>query len=303
MDIYKNAFPDASLIISTYNRPDALNLCLQSVINQTVLPVEIIIGDDGSTAETAELVERFRLISPVEIVHVWQEDRGFRLARSRNRCVAVSRGDYIIQIDGDLILHRHFIEDHLRIARRGCFLRGKRMRLSPGRTDELCAMGRLPRFHLFSRGLKRRINVFHSFALSRFLSTRYKRHHALASARGCNTSFWRSDFMRINGYDERYEGWGAEDTDLALRLMNSGLRCLILKFAGTVFHLWHEERYDEPRTVRNYAYYHGRVAEKAVRCEFGVEQHLQSADGGSAAGRARGEEGDDRAEACGASVN
>jgi GT2 family glycosyltransferase len=136
-----------SLIVSTYNRPEALALCLQSIAAQTVLPDEVIIGDDGSTEATAAL--------------------------------------------------------------------------------------------------------------------------------GCNMSFWREDFIRVNGYDEYYEGWGAEDSDLASRLLNSGVRRLALKFAAIAFHLWHKESPMDNKD-RNYAYLYSVVARQSSRCLRGVDRYLRA---------------------------
>lgn len=263
--------PKTSMIISTYNRPDALNLSLQSVLKQRILPNEIVIGDDGSTEDTAQLIRRFQAISPIDIIHVWQEDKGYRLAKSRNKCVAHSKCEYIIQIDGDLVLHRRFVEDHLWMAQKGCFIRGHRTHFTPKRTAKLCASGLAPEIRPFSRGIPRWLNTIHSFAISRYLSTRYRTKSI--TAQGCNLSFWKEDFININGYDENYEGWGSEDSDLALRLLNSGIKRLDLKFAGIIAHLWHEERSMYNRE-KNFSYYGRKVYEKAVRCERGVEQYL-----------------------------
>ena len=109
----------ASLIVTTYNRPDALHLVLQSVLQQTVPPAEIIVADDGSGADTAETVGRFAKTSPIPVKHVWQEDQGFRAAQSRNRALAAAQGPYIVLIDGDMVLHPEFIADHLSVAREG----------------------------------------------------------------------------------------------------------------------------------------------------------------------------------------
>lgn len=103
----------ATLIVSTYNRPDALTLCLESILHQNILPSEVIIGDDGSTEETRKVINRYQKKFPVPLIHVWQEDKGFRLAKARNKCLAKASYEYIIQIDGDLILHRDFVKDHL----------------------------------------------------------------------------------------------------------------------------------------------------------------------------------------------
>ena len=120
-----NSF-SSSLIISTYNRPDMLRICLLGVLDQSVLPNEILIADDGSGPETKQLVDEFAAKSQVPIVHVWQADDGFRLAAIRNKSFAKASGDYIIQTDGDIILHKHFIRDHIHMAKKNMFISGAR---------------------------------------------------------------------------------------------------------------------------------------------------------------------------------
>ena len=119
-------FPSCSLVVSTYNRPDALELCIESILRQTQLPNEIVVADDGSGESTRQLVKALEAKSPVPIVHVWQPDDGYQLARIRNRAFAAATGEYIIQLDGDLILEKHFVLDHLSMARPGTFISGSR---------------------------------------------------------------------------------------------------------------------------------------------------------------------------------
>ncbi|MDE5657174.1 MAG: glycosyltransferase, partial [Muribaculaceae bacterium] len=126
-----------SLIISTYNSRTTLAVCLESVLRQTRMPDEIIIGDDGSADDTARLVEDFARRCPVPVVHLWQPDEGFRLALMRNKCIARSSCDYIIQIDGDVILSRHFIADHCATALPGHYIKGSRLRLNPAATERI----------------------------------------------------------------------------------------------------------------------------------------------------------------------
>ena len=97
---------NTSLIITTYNRPEALELVLLSALKQTVMPDQIIIADDGSEEKTAELIQKFIDLNKIPIIHSWQEDRGFRLSRSRNLAVSKSRDEYLIFIDGDMLLHK-----------------------------------------------------------------------------------------------------------------------------------------------------------------------------------------------------
>ena len=138
-----------SLIISTYNRPDALAVTLNSVLQQTRMPDEVIVGDDGSTQETAAVIASFVSRFSVPLIHVWHEDNGFRLAQIRNKSIAKATGDYIIQVDGDLVLHPCFVEDHVMTARPHAFVKGTRTRLTKRFSEVLCA-GKIPpprRFH------------------------------------------------------------------------------------------------------------------------------------------------------------
>ena len=260
-----------SLIVSTYNRPDALRLCLQSIARQTILPHEVVIGDDGSKEETRKLIESFQKEFPIPIIHVRQEDEGFRLAMSRNKSVAACQYEYIIEIDGDLILHEKFIADHLRFAQKGYFLKGGRVNLSKPFTESCCQNGHLPVIRFYSKGVLRRLNAIHWKKLSEFLAARYKKNSILGL--GCNMSFWKEDFIRINGYDEFFEGWGGEDYDFACRLTNSGIQRLYLKFSGIVYHLWHNDLYMHNKE-KNFDHYHQQKNDKKVWVENGVNKYL-----------------------------
>ena len=126
-----------SLMISTYNWKEALSLCLYSVFAQTVKPCEILIADDGSRDDTKQLIDKMRTKTDIPIVHVWHEDKGFRLSAIRNRSIERAKGDYIIQIDGDILLDKHFIADHLELAEKGYFVCGSRVLLGRMATARL----------------------------------------------------------------------------------------------------------------------------------------------------------------------
>jgi len=265
-------FPKVSIIVSTYNRPETLDLCLQSIKKQSVLPNEVVIGDDGSKNETKELIEKIQQDFPVPLIHVWQEDKGFRLAMSRNKAVAASESEYIIEIDGDLILNSRFVEDHLFFAQKGYFLKGGRVNLTEKYTKKVCQTRKLPkRITVFSKGIMRRINSIHCIPLSKYFAPRYKKNRILGL--GCNMSFWKDDFIKINGYDEFFEGWGGEDYDFANRLQNSGVKRLYLKFSGIVYHLWHQDFYMH-NADKNRKYYSEKKDEVRSWCEKGVNQYL-----------------------------
>lgn len=177
-----------SLIISTYNRPDALKLCLLSAISQSYNADEIIIGDDGSTVETSETINEIRRLTTIPIIHVWHEDKGFRLAMMRNKSVAASSGDYIIEIDGDIILHRDFISDHAKLARKGHYLKGGRTNLGKKLTAALCKSGRLIKINIFTHGIESKPeNSLHLLPIAKMIAPYYRQHKE--TALGCNMSF------------------------------------------------------------------------------------------------------------------
>lgn len=265
-----------SLIVSTYNRPDALKLCLLSVFNQNKMVDEIIVGDDGSRPETKELIDSLRAMSPVELKHVWQEDNGFRLAQIRNKCLAVAFGDLIIQVDGDVILHPDFVGDHVNFAVRGFYCKGGRVNLGRELTGEMCAEGKLRPLKWNTEGIENKgENALHLPAVAKFLSLRYRKNKE--TALGCNMSFYRDDCLKINGFDEYFVGWGGEDIDFGSRLKLLGLRKCHLKFAGIVFHLWHEDKfmYNKDKNLS-----HGQRDYEGENpyCEHGMDKYVAYLD-------------------------
>ena len=261
-----------TLTISTYNWPAALELVLKSVSQQTRLPDEVIIADDGSGDVTRHLIERLAQDFPVPLRHIWQQDQGFRLARSRNRAIAAARGDYIIIIDGDMVLHPQFIADHASAARLDSFVQGSRVLTSPKARDRMLA-GQLTRLRFFDPSLDRRRHTLRMMPLSRLLLSMSRTTSKVSGTKGCNQAWWRSDLLRLNGYDERMQSWGREDTELVLRAFHAGLQRRSLRFSGLAFHLYHEERHQDGASA-NDVYVAETRATRARRCALGIDQHL-----------------------------
>ncbi len=258
-----------SLIITTYNWKEALQLSLGSVLAQTLLPKEIVVADDGSRPDTAELVQAFGASSPVPVIHSWQEDQGFRSARSRNKAIAQARGEYIILIDGDIVLEPHFVEDHQSFAQSGYFVQGSRALLGPELSAQALASGRF-RLPMFARGVENKKNCLRSTVLARLFSFKSKR---LGGVKTCNFAFWKHDAQQVNGFNEDFVGWGREDSEFAARLINAGIRRQDLKFFGLGYHLHHPIN-TRDRLAINDALLKATIEEKRTRCGRGLDQHL-----------------------------
>lgn len=241
-----------SLIISTYNWPQALNLCLASIRKQTRLPDEVIIADDGSKEATCELIARETETFPCPLHHAWIADMGFRLAQLRNNAVReYCTGDYIIFIDQDIILDANFIADHERIAQRGYFVCGGRAKLSKYITSQLLDGEKIP-LGISTPDISRKKNIIHAPWLH-FL-TRYMYSWKPLYGRGANMAMWADDLNRINGFNEDITGYGGEDVDLFNRLMNSGVKKKYALFCAIEYHLWHKhEKVTEDKQVSLFA--------------------------------------------------
>ena len=261
-----------SLVIATYNWPEALAAVLATVRRQWELPDEVVIADDGSRAETGALIASTGASFPVPLRHVWHEDTGFRLGAIRNRAMAAAHGPYIIQLDGDMLLHPGFVRGHKRFARRGSYVQGSRAMLGQGATRRALASNDPARGLSvpFFTDVRNRVNAVYAPFLARFVRGPAD---PLTRTRGANMAFWRDDVIRVNGYDEELEGWGREDSEFVARLMNAGVYRRNLKFAAVAWHLEHATR-PQDTVERNHALFERTVRDHRVRCERGIDQYL-----------------------------
>ncbi|WP_246149917.1 glycosyltransferase family 2 protein [Arenimonas fontis] len=259
-----------SLIVTTYNWPRALGRVLDSIAGQTRLPDEVIVADDGSGPDTAALLKARAARFPTALRHVWQEDQGFRAGRARNLAIAASRGDYLLLIDGDMVLHPDFVADHLAFATPGCFVQGSRVLTGPTTGARLLADPEL-RPSPWLPGLDRRRNALRLPWLARRLFARRPR--PPRAIKTCNQGWWREDLLRLNGFDERMQGWGREDMELAWRAHHAGIHCRHLRFAALAWHLHHPERHVDGASA-NDRFLADTRRTGATRCTLGVDTHL-----------------------------
>jgi glycosyltransferase involved in cell wall biosynthesis len=262
-----------SIIVTTYNRPDALDSVLRGLSRQTDRNFELVIADDGSGPATTETVERWKVHGGMPVNYVWQEDRGFRAAEIRNRAIVASSGNYCIFLDGDCIVRPDFVATHRALAAPGWFVTGNRILLSASLTAKVLQNKLVPETWSFTKWMGERLRggVNRLSALLRLPlgPLRKLRRNAWRGARSCNLAVWRSDLDRVDGFDADYVGWGKEDSDIIVRLLHAGVRRKDGVFATGVLHLWHPEA-GRGRLAENEAKLSKIIAGENVRSRRGL---------------------------------
>jgi glycosyltransferase involved in cell wall biosynthesis len=233
------ARPDTSILVTTFRRPRHLGLVLESIAMQRGVPrdFEVVVADDGSGDATAEVVNRFATTVDIPVRFTTQPHEGFRLARVRNNAARLARGDYLVFLDGDCILPRDHLAAHRSRRRPGLVLLGHCARL-PEETSRLLVPENLSLTNLAD---------LVPAAEARALARRHRRarwhnlvrHPTKPRLTGGDFGLWRADFERVNGFDERFVGWGQEDDDLGLRLRAAGLRLESVLDLTRSLHVWH----------------------------------------------------------------
>jgi glycosyltransferase involved in cell wall biosynthesis len=234
-----------SVIVTTYNRPDALDAALRALAHQSDRNFEIIVADDGSGPDTAKIIESWTTRLTIPVKHAWQKHQGFRGAEIRNRGISVSGGAYCIFLDGDCLAPADFVARHRRLGEPGWFVAGNRILLSAKLTNAVLA-GSMPAetWHfaeLVRQRLSGGVNRLLPALRVPFGPVRKIYHHSWEGAKTCNLAVARSDLERTDGFDMNYAGWGLEDSDLVVRLFHAGVRRKDGRFATGVLHLWHPE--------------------------------------------------------------
>ena len=260
---------NCSLIICTYNWPEALSLVLSSVADQSILPNEIIIADDGSGESTAKVIEELSNKISIPIIHSWQEDDGCRIPHSRNRAIAKSNYEYIIVIDGDTVLHKDFIKDHKRFAQDGLYIQGSRVLLQSEFTSNVIKKNLFKKPSFYLEHAKNKINMFRLPLLTKLMS--YFKNQNINRIRGCNFSLFKEDIIKVNGFNEEITTWGREDSEFVQRLFNSGVRKQHLKFSGIQYHLYHKERIHN--NINNNIL-QATIKNNATWCSLGIDGYL-----------------------------
>lgn len=267
-----------SVIITTYNWPEALDASLQSLLTQEDQNFEILVADDGSTNATAELIKNRYSSGSMPVTHIYHEDQGFRAGTIRNKAVARSQGDYLIFLDGDCVVFPNFIKIHRHLAAKGYFVPGNRMLLTESFTQKVLSE-KIPLHsqsitYFVSRWLAGKINRI--IPLIHLPMGPLRLIHPLRwqKAMTCNLAVWKDDFIAVNGFDELFQGWGYEDSDLVIRLIHNGIKRKEGRFAVPVIHLWHRKN-DQSQHDKNFQRLMERLHEQEfIRAEKGLDQYF-----------------------------
>lgn len=241
--------PRATLIVTTYEMPRHLELVFSALERQTTRDYEIILCDDGSGLETQRLVENFKRRSPVGFRHLWQENKGFRKCRILNEALRHAQGETMIFLDGDCVPQRDYVHDHLSHQEPGRYLAGRRVELGP-EFSEWLTPGRVRAGVLDKPSVKLAMSCWRgdsqhlqrTYRVSWEPLRRLLGMERIDDLKGCNYSLPRKALEELNGFDEAYEGYGREDTDVEIRLQNLGYKIKSLKGLALQYHVWHPRR-------------------------------------------------------------
>lgn len=274
MKLYENSLkrPSVSLIVTTYNQKERLSLVLDSILKQKVMPLEVLIADDGSRKDTQDLICQYQKNFPVPLLHIWQEDLGYRLSQSRNRAILNAKGEYLVIVDGDMILHPEFIKDHLKYAKKGSFNQGGRILLNQDETQKIIQTHQIldafKKKNLKNHSIPLLARIIFSFSVLRekTLTKKY-----VLPVRGCNMAFYKEDAFKINGFNQDFIGWGREDSEFVARFLYAQGEMRKLKFCAIAYHLYHDEN---ARTMlqANHQIYLDCIAQHKTWCKNGLKQ-------------------------------
>lgn len=265
-----------SVILTTYNEPLWLDKVLYGYSLQTNQSFRLIIADDGSTGETTKVIQRYKkMLGEQRLIHVWQEDDGFQKSRIMNKAILATGDDYLIFSDGDCIPRADFVATHVSRAQPGYFLSGGYFKLNTEvsrkvEKEHIKSGEAFTKAWLYAQGLPKTYKTMKLTAggwRADFLNWITP---AGSPWNGHNSSGWRDDILKVNGYDERMQ-YGGQDRELGERLENAGIKSKQIRYSAICLHLEHARPYrtnssiDKNRCIRKTT-----RKEKRVWTEYGL---------------------------------
>ena len=274
-------YPKCSIIISVYKDTDSLDLILESLCNQTIIPDEIIISEDGNSIEMSDYVkvakEKYKKL---DINHLFQEDIGWRKNIALNRAIVASKYEYLIFIDGDCVPFDDFIENHLGQATKRIVFAGKRVELGENITREIrskkLTVSKLTNNYwlyvikLINDKTRHLEDILH-ISYKSFLSPYIKKE--VNYIIGCNWSAFKEDILEINGFDETYTLPSVgEDVDLGWRFRGLGIELKSCRYNANLVHLYHKKRFDSSQGIINNSILKKNFDANKFFCDNGIRK-------------------------------
>ena len=267
--------PKATVIAAFYNKIDYLRLVFSGFERQSEKDFEFIIADDGSNQEIVKELEILSKEIPFPLIHIWQEDKGFRKNKILNKAITTANSHYIIFIDADCIPHSRFIEEHISYSEKECCLTGRRVNLSQKYTQKLSTQKvrdgfieknnfELIKDGVFGESFYVEKGFYFKNSLLRNIFNKKER-----GLLGCNFSLHKEDMLNINGFDERYEAPSiGEDSDVQFRLELNGIKIVSLNHIAVQYHLYHQLL---ERPHENLALFNKIKEDKVAFTPFGIK--------------------------------
>lgn len=264
-----------SLIISVYKNTTFLKAVLDSIAFQTVKPSEIIISEDGHDLQMDAFVQQYNFDIPYQ--HLTQEDIGWRKNQALNKAIRSANYEYLIFIDGDCVLHPHFIENHIALAGEKKILAGKRVKLGDSFSKKLLQSN----VQVFSQNFMRDYSLIKdeggkfceegiTLPLN-YITRQLIKFLGISSIKGCNFSCYKEAIIDINGFDEEYIRPAiGEDIDLVWRFKGLGYKITSIKHFCVQYHLNHKESWTDQS--ENEKMMHQKMTQKTFRCVHGLKQ-------------------------------
>lgn len=272
-----------SVLISTYNSPLWLQKTLWGFFHQSRQDFELLVADDGSRPETAELLRDMARFSPVPLAHVWQPDDGFQKCRILNKALAVARGERVLLTDGDCVARRDFIDVHTRLAQPDCFLTGTYFKLPKNvadaiTEDDVKSQQAFRAGWLLTHGLPFSPKLLKLVAGPPVDEWLNRVTPARPTWNGHSASCLRSQAIQVNGFNEDMQ-YGGLDVEFGLRLNHIGVRTRHIRYSTITLHLHHGHGYVTPGMREHSHDVKERTRdEKLQRAARGLDQWL-AADG------------------------
>jgi glycosyltransferase involved in cell wall biosynthesis len=221
-----------SVIISAYNQLGPLGFALESFRFQGVLPLEVIVADDGSADGTLEWLEIQKANFPFRLGFVTRNHEGYRLASLQNLGAKMAIGERLLFTNADVVHCPASVEGHANLP------------------SEVIGAGVIRSISIQGTALVN-LEVIRDFwkflkVAEMFPDGRTNVRHAGQDPNveplpvwGGNFSVPRDTFDKVGGFDDGFLGWGDEDADLALRCQKQAGCRVVWAGDSVVYHLGH----------------------------------------------------------------